>query len=333
MDRLIPLYKLESSYISKTYNNGKWIDGVYSKRLEEALKEYLRVKYVILTNSGTSSLFAAYWALKDVFSQLYIDPYTFPASYTPARLLNFKVIYQRLWLMKKMNKVNKKSLYTLIHLFGQPNPFSDNLNAQNYIEDACQAFGAEYKNKKVGTIGRIGCFSFYPTKSLHTCGHGGAVTTNNEEDYLKMKVFIESGRLNGILTNSIGLNLRMDEIKAEYLLYELKNFDKKIEIQRSIAKEYISIVGQNQPFLEEKNNSKHTYSIFNLLIKKRDQFRKFMEECGIQTMVYYSDDILSKEQKSLYKDITSSIVAIPCRSNLTSSEIKRIKKALQEWFL
>lgn len=109
-------------------------------------------------------------------------------------MLGYKTQYQRFWLKNNINVNNKKSLNALVHLFGQPNPMSKFLNSHNFIEDACQSFGAEYKGKKLGSIGRIGCFSFYPTKTFHTCGHGGAVVTNNEKDYIKMKVFIESGR-------------------------------------------------------------------------------------------------------------------------------------------
>lgn len=332
MTFIIPLYKLRSSYISKIYNCGKWIDGINIKRLEYALQKYLNVKYVILTNSGTSALFTAYWALKDEFSHLSIDPYTFPASYQPARILDYKIKYQRLLFKKNINLNNKRSLFTIVHLFGQPSLLTKYINKCNFIEDACQSFGAEYKGKKIGTFGRIGCLSFYPTKMLHTCGHGGAIITNNESDYFKMKLFVESGRLDGSITNSIALNLRIDEIKAEYLLNELKKIDNKIDIQRNIAYQYLNIIKDYQPFLNEENDCKHIYSTFNIMVENRNKFIKHMSKHGIETIIYYNYDVLPYNQRSAYANITSKIVAIPCRWNLIRNEVKIIKKALQSWY-
>ena len=333
MSNIIRFYKLDSSYISKTYNSGKWIDGIQIKRLEYELQKYLKVKYVILTNSGTSALLASYWALKDEFTQLCIDPYTFPASYQPARMIGFKIRHQRSLLKNNVELKNNKLLYTIVHLFGQPNPLTEQINNNNFIEDNCQSFGAEYNGKKIGTYGRIGCLSFYPTKILHSCGHGGAIITNNESDYLKMKMFVESGRLNGNMTNSIALNLRIDEIKAEYLLFELKKYDQKIDIQRNIANEYREAIMDDQPFLKEEKYCKHVYSVFNLLVENRNKFIDHMKKFGIETMIYYNDYILPVKERPSYQDVTSKIVAIPCRWNLTNEQVKRVKRALKSWYI
>lgn len=332
MDK-ITIYKLESNYKSHVYNSGKWVDGFKIKELEEKIKEYLQVKYVVLTNNGTSSLLAAYWVLKNEFKKLKVDPYTFPATYQAARVLNYKIEFSRT-ITKEVdeNYFRNDSLHVITHLFGQPNNMLVYKDKINFIEDACQAFGTKYKDKKVGTFGKIGCFSFYPTKMLHTCGHGGAVVTNDESYYQKLKVFIESGRVNGEMTEEIGLNLRMDELKAEFLLWELKEYDKRIATQRDIAKKLIKLVQGNQPFLEEKPDYYHIYSTFNMLIKNRDEFIKYMNNLDIQTMIYYGKNILPSKIRNQYADLTSSIVAIPCRWNLKEVEIKRIKNALKGWF-
>lgn len=328
----ISVYKLDSAYKSKVYNSGKWVDGELIKQFEEKLKKYLNVKYAVLTNNGTSALLAAYWVLKDQFNSLNIDPYTFPASYQPAKMLGYQIKFNRNILVKNP-KLSNNSLNTIVHLFGQTNPLLFKTSNKPFIEDACQAFGAEFKGKKVGTFGMMGCFSFYPTKSLHTCGHGGAVVTNDKKLFQKLKVFIESGRVNGQMTENIALNLRMDEIKAEYLLKELSQYEKRIGQQRKLAKELLKILPLPQPFLEETKNTRHIYSVFNMFIKNRDNFRKYMDKAAIDTVVYYGDDILPQNQRSKYKDLTSSIVAIPCRWNLTNEEKSRIKSALKKWFI
>ncbi|HWS48818.1 MAG TPA: DegT/DnrJ/EryC1/StrS family aminotransferase [Candidatus Methanoperedens sp.] len=326
----ISFYKIQSNFKSHILKSGKWIDGQSMSLLEERLKKYLNVKYLILTNSGTSALLAAYWVLKDKYHTLSVDPYTFPATYQPARILNYKINYVRTILHQK-ESVAKDSLQVVTHLFGQPNNLILN-SGEDYIEDACQSFGAEISGKKVGTFGKIGCFSFYPTKSFHTCGHGGAVVTNDENYYIEMKKLIECGRLGGKMTESPGLNLRMDEIKAEFLLSEFENYEEKIEIQRNIAKEFIDVIHSNQPFLKEEKNQRHIYSIFNLLVERREEFREFLSKKLIDTIIYYGDEILPESEKGKYTDLTSKIVAIPCRWNLTRKEINRIKIALKEWF-
>lgn len=330
MDR-IPIYKLQSNYRSRTYNSGKWIDGPKTKELEERLKEYLGVRYIVLTNSGTSALLATYWVLKNEFNTLFVDPYTFPATYQPARLLNYKINFTRTILANGVSLL-KEELNVVTHLFGQPNRLLSKTDNTAFIEDACQAFGAEFNGRKVGTFGKLGCFSFYPTKMLHTCGHGGAVTTNEEKYYKPLKVFVESGRIDGKMTEEIALNLRMDEVKAEFLLYELEDYESKIARQREIAKEFIRLIPSPQPFLDETDKERHIYSIFNICLKKGDKFREYMDRLGIETLIYYDDDILPKQERGKYKDLTSTMVAIPCRWNLTTNEIMRIKKALRSWF-
>lgn len=330
MDR-IPIYKLQSNYRSVTYNSGKWIDGPKTKELEERLKEYLGVKYIVLTNSGTSALLAAYWVLKKEFDTLFADPYTFPATYQPARLLGYKVNFIKTILADRIS-LSKKGLNVVTHLFGQPNKLLSKTNNISFIEDACQAFGAEFNGKKLGTFGRLGCFSFYPTKMLHTCGHGGAVVTNEEKYYKAVKIFIESGRSDGKMTEEIALNLRMDEVKAEFLLYELETYESKIKLQRDIAKEFTRLVPSPQPFIEEKDKERHIYSIFNLCLKERNKFRSYMDSLGIETLIYYDEDVLPERERPKYKKLTSTIVTIPCRWNLTTNEIKRIKMALKGWF-
>jgi len=326
----IQFYKIYSKLKSKSLNSGKWVDGMYMKELENKIAEYLKVKHVILTSNGTTALLAAYWVLKKDFSELNVDPYTFPATYQPARVLGYKVNYSRSILTKE-GRLPTSGLRAVVHLFGQPN--KDVLNeSNNCIEDACQSFGAEIDGKKVGTIGRIGCYSFYPTKSLHTCGHGGAIVTNNDTDYREMKIFVECGRENGKMTDSMALNLRMDEVKAEYLLSELENYDERMLVQHQIAREFAKLIPTPQPFLNEDKGDRHIYSVCNLLVNDRDKFREFMSQKGIETIVYYGPDILPSTEREKYNDLTSRIVAIPCRWNLTDSEIKRIKLALSEWF-
>lgn len=327
----IPLYKLQSAYQSQVYNTGRWIDGACMRELEEKLKEYLGVKYVVLTNNGTSSLLAAYWVLKQEFSSITTCPYTWPATYQAARVLNMETRFKRFILQSKV-ELSSASLNVLVHLFGQPNQLLAQVEGKPFMEDTAQAFGAEYRGQKLGTLGKIGCFSFYPTKTLHTNGHGGALCTNDEEYYRALKLFVECGRSEGKVTDTVALNLRMDEVHAEFLIWELEQYDKRMNLQREIVKDYLSVIPYEQPLLHEEEGDRHIYSVCNLLLEKRDEFRDFMKEKMIDTMVYYSEEVLPLDQRRLYADLTSSIVSVPCRWNMTGDEVRRVRQALREWF-
>lgn len=327
----IPLNKLQSSYQSQVYNSGLWIDGFCMKELEAKLKEYLGVKYVILTNSGTSALLAAYWILKQEFSSITTCSYTWPATYQAARVLNLETRFKRFILQPKV-ELSSVSLNVISHLFGQANPLLSNIDGRPFIEDVTDSFGAEFRGQKLGTLGKIGCFSFHPSRVLHTNGNGGAICTNDESYYKSLKLFIEGGRSEGSVVDTIALNLAMDEVKAEFLLWELAQFDKRMSIQREIVKDYLSVIPFEQPLLQEEEGDRHIYSACNLLIEKRDEFRAFMSEKKIDTIIHFDEQVLPSDQRRLYSDLTSSIVAIPCRWNMTGDEVRRVRQALREWF-
>jgi UDP-2-acetamido-2-deoxy-ribo-hexuluronate aminotransferase len=327
----IPLLKLQSSYQSQVYNSGRWIDGACMKELEDKLKDYLGVKYVVLTNSGTSSLLAAYWVLKQEFSSITTCPYTWPATYQAARVLNMETRFKRFVLQSKV-ELSPVSLNVISHLYGQPNQLLSQIEGKPFIEDTLQSFGAEYRGQKLGTLGKMGCFSFHPNNPLHTNGHGGALCTNDESYYKALKVFVRSGQSAENLSDHVTLNLGMDELRAEFLIMELAQYDQRMNIQREIVKDYLSVIPFEQPFLQEEEGDRHIYSVCNLLIEKRDEFRTFMQEKKIETAVSYGEEVLPADQRRLYSDITSSIVSLPCRWNLTGDEVRRIRGALREWF-
>lgn len=326
----ISLRKLQSNYQSQAYNSGRWTDGAYMKELEDKLKEYLGVKYLILTNSGTSALLAAYWILKQEFSSITTCSYTSPSTYQAARVLNLETRFKRFVLQSKV-ELSSVSLNVIVHLFGQPNQLLSQVEGKPFIEDCSQSFGAEFRGQKLGTLGKIGCFSFSPHRTLHTNGHGGAICTNDESYYSALKLFI-SGSKEESLSDDMSLNLSMDEVKAEFLLFELAQYDQRMTLQREIVKDYLSVIPFEQPLLQEEDGDRHIYSVCNLLIEKRDEFRDFMKEKKIETAVYYGEEVLPADQRRLYSDLTSSIVSIPCAWTLSGDEVRRVRQALREWF-
>lgn len=331
MIEYIPVYKQQSSYQSKVYNSGNWVNGDCMRALEDKLKDYLGVKYVVLTNSGASSFLAAYWVLKQEYSSITTCAYTWPSTYQAARVLNLETRFKRFILQEKV-ELSAVSLNVLSHLFGQPNPLLAKTEGRPFIEDVSESFGAEFRGQRLGTIGKIGCFSFHPSRTLHANGNAGAVCTNDESYYKALKLFIEGGLSDGGLMDSVGLNLSMDEIKAEFLIWELEQYDKRMNLQREIVKDYLSVIPFEQPLLNEEGGDRHIYSFCNLLIEKRDEFRDFMAEKKIETIIHFGEDVLPADQQRVYADLTSSIVAVPSRWNMSGDEVRRVRQALREWF-
>jgi dTDP-4-amino-4,6-dideoxygalactose transaminase len=147
-----------------------------------------------------------------------------------------------------------------------------------------------------------------------------------------MKMFVECGRWDGKVTDTIALNLRLDELHAEFLLFELEHYDQRMDAQRQMARELKSVIPTSQPFLEECVGDRHVYSVFNLLLDRRDDFRAFMSDRGIDTMVYYNNDILPVQEREKYRAVTDRVCSVPCRWNLSDAEFRRIADALRSWF-
>jgi len=130
----------------------------------------------------------------------------------------------------------------------------------------------------------------------------------------------------------MSLNLSIDEVRAEFLLFELAQYDQRMTLQREIVKDYLSVIPFEQPLLQEEDGDRHIYSECNLLMEKRDEFRDFMKEKKIETAIHYGEEVLPADQRRLYSDLTSSIVSIPCSWSLSGDEVRRVRQALREWF-
>lgn len=180
-----------------------------------------------------------------------------------------------------------------VHLFGHPvdmRPLMEIAAKHNLlvIEDACQAHGTEYKTKKVGTFGDVGCFSFYPTKNLGACGDGGMVITNNEEIFEKVLVLRNYGQKTRYLHEVNGINSRLDEIQAALLRVKLKYLDDWNEKRRKIASWYNELLSTtNVVCPKEKEYAKHNYHLYVIRSEKRDKIHDFLAAKGITSLIHY----------------------------------------------
>lgn len=178
-----------------------------------------------------------------------------------------------------------------VHLYGQccdMDPIMAIAKKYNLyvIEDCAQSCGAEYRGAASGTIGHIGCFSFYPTKNLGALGDAGAVATSSNELMIKLRMLRNYGQTSRYQHQYDGINSRLDEVQAALLRVKLKYVAKWNAERIRIA----SVYKNNLPhhiLLKEYDYGKHVYHLFPVLIEQRDEFIDYMNNCGITVLSHY----------------------------------------------
>jgi len=203
------------------------------------------------------------------------------------------------------------------------------------IEDACQAHGTEYKNKKAGSIGDVGCFSFYPSKNLGAYGDGGIVITNNKDIAQKVWMLRNYGQEKRYYHSIRGFNSRLDEIQAAILRVKLRHLDEWNKRRREIARFYDENIN-NADFIKpiEMDYGKHIYHLYVIRINERDKLQSFLQQNGVETIIHYPIPI---HQQVAYQDLglkegslpiaekyVSEIVSLPIYPELTGKEIEYI---------
>ena len=240
---------------------------------------------------------------------------------------------------------NDTKAIMLVHLYGNSTDMSPILEiAKKYnlkiIEDACQAHGTEYKNKKVGCIGDIGCFSFYPSKNLGAYGDAGMILTNNEDLALKLKQYRNYGQKERYHHEFIGINSRLDEIQAAILSAKLKYLDEWNNNRRKCARLYNELLNNcNVITPVEKEHSKHIYHLYVIRSKNRDKLKNILEKNEIQTYIHYPIPVHLSKAYSNYKNsyklpITEKtckeILSLPMHPYLEEEEIKIIVNVIKK---
>ncbi|MCK4353175.1 DegT/DnrJ/EryC1/StrS family aminotransferase [candidate division WOR-3 bacterium] len=242
---------------------------------------------------------------------------------------------------------NRTKVILPVHLYGQPadmDPVLDIANAHKLlvIEDASQSHGAEYKGKKVGSIGDIGCFSFYPTKNLGAYGDGGIVVTDNEKIAEKVRMLRNYGEKEKYKAQLKGYNSRLDELQAAILIVKLKKLDKWNEKRREIAELYSSLI--KNPAIMTPNEApyaKHVYHLYVVRSKTRSKLKNYLKSQGIETIIHYPLPVhLQDAYQGLgYKvgslpvseRIANEVLSLPLYPELSDKEIDYIIKCINSY--
>lgn len=308
----IPLVDLKAGFepirneimktIESVFSEMKLYIGPNGQALEEEFASYCRTKYAIGVGSGTEAIHLALLSAGiGKGDEVIVSPNTFFAtveaiSYTGALPVFVDIdpatyAIDTSLIEKKINSRTKAIIP--VHMYGQPADMepimelSEKYGIKN-IEDACQAHGAEYHNKKCGSIGDAGCFSFYFTKNLGAYGEGGMVTTNNSTIADKVRLYRNHGHKTKYEHSVVGYNSRLDEIQAAILRIKLKRLDEYNEKRWANASLYNTLLKETPLILPtQAPDRKHVFHLYVVRAKDRDNLQDFLDNAGIGTGIHY----------------------------------------------
>jgi len=349
--------------IQNVINSSEFVKGSDVKIFEKNLASFLDVKHVISCANGTDALQLALMALDLQAGDEVITPnFTFIATAEVIALLGLIPVFVDVnpttftidtqAILKAITPRTKAIMP--VHLFGQASEMNEIIEiAKNYnlhiIEDTAQALGADYfiqnKSQKLGTLGDIGCTSFFPSKNLGAFGDGGAVFTNNDELAEKIRILANHGMKVRYYHDFIGINSRLDGIQAAILNVKLKNLN-QYNYERQKAADFYDKAFQKCEFVqipERNNNSTHIFHQYTLKIKhKRDELKEYLEKKAIPTMIYFplalnkqkafANSNVSKIYFPVSETLPNQVLSLPMHTELSLQQLEYITTSVLEFF-
>ncbi|MCK4550333.1 MAG: DegT/DnrJ/EryC1/StrS family aminotransferase [Candidatus Aenigmarchaeota archaeon] len=347
----------EINSVSNVLSSGDLTQGRKVQEFEDCFAQYLDVKHAVAVNSGTAALHLSLVALGlKKGDEVITTPFTFAATANSILYCGAKPVFVdinpqtfNIDVDRIEEKITNNTKGILpVHLYGQPCDLGRLLEisrANNIfmLEDCCQAHGAEYDGKKVGSFA-TGAFSFYPTKNM-TTGEGGIISTNDVSFADKLRVLRNHGQSKYGYCTELGYNYRMTDFSAAMGVEQLKKLDtfNKLRFKNAafLTKKLKSIEGLVTPAIEP--NTKHVFHQYTLRILngRRDQLLHHLRENEIDARVYYP---LPLHMQPLYKYLeyglslseaekaSSEVLSLPIYPALTKDELITIVTSISDFF-
>jgi len=321
--------------------NESFVNGESVSKFEEEFARYIGTKYAVSVNSGNSALQLSLMALDiDGNIQKVATPTnSFIASANCIRMTNARPILTDIDAkdggIDVSSITEKVNAVIPVHIYGNPCNF-DSVKAFTeeqkipIIEDACQAHGATYRNKKVGSLSDVGCFSFYPTKNMTVGGDGGMATTNNEEIVDKIRSIRDNGRKTKNEFDKLGFTMRLNTVNAAIGRIQLKYLDEKNLRRREI----VSIYKENlieDCILPENENGKSVYHQIVIRHENRGKIREELTNNDIGSAIYYEKPIHLQPLYLEYgyklpnsEKFAKEVLSLPSYPSLTNDQLLEI---------
>jgi dTDP-4-amino-4,6-dideoxygalactose transaminase len=352
----------EIEEVVKVLKSGFIAQGSKVAEFEKEFSKFIGTKYAIATNSGTSALHTALLSCGiGGGDEVLTTPFSFVATgnsilYTGAKPVFVDVDKDTYTLDpdKLEGNISEKTKAIMpVQLYGQGGDMDGIMriakeNNLMVIEDAAQAHGATYKKegstfdgKKIGSIGDLGCFSFYPTKNM-TTGEGGMITTNDQEYANRAKMIRSHGESERYKHTILGYNFRMTDISAAIGIVQLKKLNdfnqKRIKNAKFLNKELSHVKGIKTP--KTIDNSGHVYHQYTILVENgnRNDWVKFLNDNGIGTGIHYSTPIYKQElyenlgfenRCPVSEDVANKVISLPIHPKVTMDDLNTIVDVLK----
>ncbi|MEO1400855.1 MAG: DegT/DnrJ/EryC1/StrS family aminotransferase [Cyanobacteria bacterium J06635_1] len=350
-----------SAAVLDTLASGKYINGPVVQEFAQQFADYVGTEHCVVCNSGTDALYLALRAL-DIGpgDEVITSPFTFIATAETISAVGAKPVFVDIDLgtfnldldQIEAAITDRTKALMPVHLFGRPVDMTQLMaiaEAHNLsvIEDCAQSTGATWQGQRVGSIGHIGCFSFFPSKNLGGCGDGGALTTHNAEIATQARIIREHGSRVKYHHEAIGINSRLDSVQAAILKIKLQYLDKWNQGRARVAERYHQLLAplDNLQMPQVPAGGTPVWNQYTLLLTsaqgdERDRIRATLQTKGIMTMVYYP---IPLHLQSVYQDLgygpgsfprseqaARQVLSLPMFPELTLEQQERVVYGLKE---
>jgi len=346
-----------SQAVEKVLTGGHYVLGPNVAEFEKEVAAFTQTRFGIGVNSGSDALTLALRALEiGPGDEVITSPFTYIAPAESIHQVGAKIVFadieKRTFCLDPDDVARKISPRTKaiipIHLFGQAASLAEiralsEAQGIAIVEDCAQAIGAKYHDQSVGSIGRMGCFSFYPTKNLGADGDGGMVVTNDEALAKKLRMLRVHGIEKRYYHDLHGFNSRLDEIQAAILRVKLPHLNQWNSRRAEIAARYSEAFAKlplQLPVTAPGNT--HIYHVYAVLTEERDALQKFLGERGVPTIIYYPQPLhLQKVYEDLgfrrgdfpvAETVSEKILPMPMYPELTDAQVDYVCEVVAGFF-
>ena len=339
----------------KVLTEGIFISGKEKSNFEKAFAKFVGTNFAVTVASGTDalrlSLIASGLREKD---EVITPSFTFAASAIAIIQAGAKPVFvdidpqiYTIDCSKIEGAITKNTKAILpVHLFGQVADMPRITKIANkyklkVIEDACQAHGAKFKDKNVGTLGNLAAFSFYPTKNLGSFSDAGAITTNNKSYEKRIRRLSNYGFKLKYISEEIGFNSRIDELQAVWLKTFLKFLPKWNRKRQVLARRYLKLLKTLPIQLPQTlQRTQHAYHIFAIRTPKRDKLKRFLENKGVSTLIHYPVPLHLQPAFKEYKTgrlinsekVAKEILSLPIYPQMTIRQQNYVVETIRDFF-
>ncbi len=361
---LVPFVDLKAQYqtikseieaaISRVVESGRYILGPEVENFEKDFAEYVGARFCVGVNSGTAALQLALMATGvGATDEVIVPANTFFATAETVSTAGARPVFvdadavaYTIDVSKIENAITPRTRAIIpVHLYGQPadlDPIFEIARRHNLsvIEDAAQAHGAEYKGHRVGALGDVGCFSFYPAKNLGAYGDAGAIVTDDDMVARRIRLLRDHGSDRKYYHEIVGYNFRLETLQAAVLAVKLRHLESWTRLRRRHAAQYHELLKTSSLVLpRELEYARHVYHLYVVQSDRRDELQRKLAAAGVQTGIHYPVPIhLQPAYSSLgyragdfpeTEKQSQRLLSLPMFAELTDEQINLVAEALK----